>query len=249
MKNRILYFLSTAFFLLACNSNAQNVDANTFEQKIKAGGVQVLDVRTAGEYSGSHLKNVMLADWTDKAQFAERTKYLDKNKTLLVYCAAGGRSGQAAEWLKEQGFKEVVNRSGQAAEWLKEQGFKEVVNLQGGITAWNAAGKPVVREGGAVELSTTAFNATISSNSLVLVDVGAAWCPPCKMMEPILDELSKTLQGKYTLFKVDGGNDVTVMKQLGATVLPTFMVYKNGKLSWKKEGIVSLQELKEALTK
>jgi rhodanese-related sulfurtransferase len=230
MKNRILYFLSTAFFLLSCNSNAQNVDANTFEQKIKAGGVQVLDVRTAGEYSGSHLKNVMLADWTDKAQFAERTKYLDKNKTLLVYCAAGGRSGQAAEWLKEQGFKEVVN-------------------LQGGITAWNAAGKPIVREGGAVELSTTAFNATISSNNLVLVDVGAAWCPPCRKMEPVLEALAKELRGKYTLLKVDGGNDATVMKEIGAAVLPTYMVYKNGKLSWKKEGIVSLQELKEALTK
>jgi rhodanese-related sulfurtransferase len=229
MKNRILYFLSTAFFLLSCNSNAQNVDANTFEQKIKAGGVQVLDVRTAGEYSGSHLKNVMLADWTNKAQFEERVKYLDKNKTLLVYCAAGGRSGQAAVWLKEQGFKEVVN-------------------LQGGITAWNAASKPVVREGGAVELSTAAFNATIASSGIVLVDIGAAWCPPCKKMEPILDELSKTLQGKYTLLKVDGGNDVSVMKELGAAVLPTFMVYKNGKLSWKKEGIVSLEELKSALT-
>jgi rhodanese-related sulfurtransferase len=230
MKNRILYFLSTTFFLLACNSNAQNVDAGTFEQKINAGGVQVLDVRTAGEYSGSHLKNVMLADWTDKAQFAERTKYLDKNKTLLVYCAAGGRSGQAAEWLKEQGFKEVVN-------------------LQGGITAWNAAGKPVVREGGAVELSSTVFNATISSNNLVLVDVGAAWCPPCRKMEPVLEALAKEFQGKYTLLKVDGGNDATVMKEIGAAVLPTYMVYKNGKLSWKKEGIVSLQELKEALIK
>lgn len=230
MKNRFFCILSAAIFFLACNSNAQNVDANTFEQKINAGGVQVLDVRTAGEYSGSHLKNVMLADWTDKAQFAERTKYLDKNKTLLVYCAAGGRSGQAAVWLKEQGFKEVVN-------------------LQGGITAWNAAGKPVVREGGAVELSTTAFNATISSNNLVLVDVGAAWCPPCKKMEPVLEALAKELQGKYTLLKVDGGNDATVMKEIGAAVLPTYMVYKNGKLSWKKEGIVSLQELKEALTK
>jgi rhodanese-related sulfurtransferase len=229
MKNRILYILSTAFFLLSCNSNAQNVDAGTFEQKINAGGVQVLDVRTAGEYSGSHLKNVMLADWTNKAQFEERVKYLDKNKTLLVYCAAGGRSGQAAVWLKEQGFKEVVN-------------------LQGGITAWNAAGKPVVREGGAVELSTAAFNATIASSGIVLVDIGATWCPPCKKMEPILDELSKTLQGKYTLLKVDGGNDVTVMKELGAAVLPTFMVYKNGKLSWKKEGIATLEELKSALT-
>ena len=79
MKNIILYILSTAFFLLACNSNAQNVDANTFEQKINAGGVQVLVVRTAGEFSGSHLKNVMLADWTNKVQFEERIKYLDKN--------------------------------------------------------------------------------------------------------------------------------------------------------------------------
>ena len=229
MKNRFFCTLTAALFFLACNSNAQNVDANTFEQKIIAGGVQVLDVRTAGEYSGSHLKNVMLADWTNKAQFEERVKYLDKNKTLLVYCAAGGRSGQAAVWLKEQGFKEVVN-------------------LQGGITAWNAAGKPVVREGGAVELSTAAFNATVASSGIVLVDIGAAWCPPCKKMEPILDELSKTLQGKYTLLKVDGGNDATVMKELGAVILPTFMVYKNGKLSWKKEGIATLEELKSALT-
>ena len=229
MKNRFFCTLTAALFFLACNSNAQNVDANAFEQKINAGGVQVLDVRTAGEYNGSHLKNVMLADWTNKAQFEERVKYLDKNKTLLVYCAAGGRSGQAAVWLKEQGFKEVVN-------------------LQGGITAWNAAGKPVVREGGAVELSTAAFNATIASSGIVLVDIGATWCPPCKKMEPILDELSKTLQGKYTLLKVDGGNDVTVMKELGAAVLPTFMVYKNGKLSWKKEGIATLEELKSALT-
>jgi protein-disulfide isomerase-like protein with CxxC motif len=56
------------------------------------------------------------------------------------------------------------------------------------------------------------------------------------------------MQGKYTLLKVDGGNDATVMKELGASVLPTFMVYKNGKLSWKKEGIATLEELKSALT-
>jgi thioredoxin-like negative regulator of GroEL len=68
-------------------------------------------------------------------------------------------------------------------------------------------------------------------------------------MEPVLETLSKELQGKYTLLKVDGGRDATVMKEISASVLPTFMVYKNGKLSWKKEGIVTLEELKEALTK
>ncbi len=230
MKNRIFCMLTAAFFIAACSSNAQNVDANTFEQKINAGGVQVLDVRTAGEYSGSHLKNVLQADWTDKAQFAERTKYLDKNKTLLVYCAGGGRSGQAAVWLKEQGFKEVIN-------------------LQGGITAWNAAGKAVVKQEGVAELSVTAFNANIATNNVVFVEVGAEWCPPCKKMEPVLETLSKELQGKYTFLKVDGGRDAAVMKEIGASVLPTFMVYKNGKLSWKKEGVVTLEELKDALTK
>jgi len=230
MKNRFFCMLAAAFFMAACSSNAQNVDVNTFEQKINAGGVQVLDVRTAGEYSGSHLKNVLQADWTDKAQFAERTKYLDKNKTLLVYCAGGGRSGQAAVWLKEQGFKEVIN-------------------LQGGITAWNAAGKTVVKQEGVAELSVTAFNANITTNKVVFVEVGAEWCPPCKKMEPVLETLSKELQGKYTFLKVDGGRDAAVMKEIGASVLPTFIVYKNGKLSWKKEGIVTLEELKDALTK
>jgi len=193
MKNRFFCILIAALFMASCSSNAQNVDANTFEQKINAGGVQVLDVRTAGEYNGSHLKNVLQADWTDKAQFVERTKYLDKT--------------------------------------------------------WNAASKPVVKQEGVAEMSSTAFNATVATNQIVLVDVGAEWCPPCKKMEPVLETLSKELQGKYTFLKVDGGRDATVMKEIGASVLPTFMVYKNGKLSWKKEGIVTLEELKSALTK
>lgn len=229
MKNRFLVALASLFFV-ACHSNAQNIDANVFEQKLNAGGAQVLDVRTAGEFIGGHLKNVLQADWTDREQFVERTKHLDKNKTLLIYCASGIRSAQAAAFLKQEGFREVIN-------------------LQGGIAAWNAAGKPVVRQEGVAELTSTTFNATVANNQIVLVDVGAEWCPPCKKMEPVLETLSKELQGKFTLLKVDGGRDLTVMKEIGASVLPTFMVYKNGKLSWKKEGIVTLQELKEALTK
>ncbi len=229
MKNRFLVVIASLFFV-ACHSNAQNIDANVFEQKLNAGGAQVLDVRTAGEFIGGHLKNVLQADWTDREQFVERTKHLDKNKTLLIYCASGIRSAQAAAYLKQEGFREVIN-------------------LQGGIAAWNAAGKPVVRQEGVAELTSTTFNATVANNQIVLVDVGAEWCPPCKKMEPVLETLSKELQGKFTLLKVDGGRDLTVMKEISASVLPTFMVYKNGKLSWKKEGIVTLQELKDALTK
>ena len=41
----------------------------------------------------------------------------------------------------------------------------------------------------------------------MLVDFGASWCPPCKQMEPILQNISKELAGKFTLLKVDGGKD------------------------------------------
>jgi len=124
MKNRFLVAIASLFFV-ACHSNAQNIDANVFEQKLNAGGAQVLDVRTAGEFIGGHLKNVLQADWTDREQFVERTKHLDKNKTLLIYCASGIRSAQAAAFLKQEGFREVINLQGGIAAWNAAESFKE----------------------------------------------------------------------------------------------------------------------------
>ncbi len=119
--------------------------------------------------------------------------------------------------------------------------------MEGGMSAWKVEGKPFEAAAATAEMTVDAFQSKIKETSIALVDIGAEWCPPCKKMEPVLAQLQKDLGNKYSLIKVDGGNDITVMKYLQFQALPTFIVFKNGKETWRKQGIVSLDELKKAI--
>jgi thioredoxin-like negative regulator of GroEL len=79
------------------------------------------------------------------------------------------------------------------------------------------------------------------------VDFGATWCPPCKAMEPILQTIQKKYEGKFSILKVDGGKDEDLLKKYNVTALPVFIVYKNGKEIWRKDGVVSEKELETLL--
>jgi rhodanese-related sulfurtransferase len=211
--------------------NAQdNIPAAMFEKKMQSGSVQLLDVRTAGEYKNGHLKNALQADWTNTAQFADRIQYLDKNRPVLVYCASGGRSAAAAQYLKAKGFTSVQN-------------------LEGGLTAWKMEGRAMEAAASTTQMSLAQYKSLTTSSSLVLIDFGAEWCPPCKKMEPVLQQLQKDLSAKFSLVKVDGGQDIDVMKAQKVEALPVFIVYKQGKEIWRKQGVVELDELKAALAK
>lgn len=231
MMKRFLSFLLLSALLVSCQSQAQDgLTATEFEKKILAGESQLLDVRTAGEFQSGHLKNSLQADWLNNKEFAERTKYLDKSKPLLVYCASGVRSAAAAKYLLAQGFTNVQN-------------------LKGGLTAWKLEGKMVEQPGGTTQMTLDAYKTLTVSADIVLVDFGAEWCPPCKKMEPVLNQLQKELAGQFKLVKVDGGMDVDVMKAQQVESLPVFIIYKNGKETWRKQGVVELSELKEKLSK
>jgi rhodanese-related sulfurtransferase len=224
----ILRLLPLIFVMFSCSkAETGSVAAAEFEAKMAEPKAQLLDVRTAEEYGKDHLKNSLQADWLVKEQFAQRVAHLDKAAPVLVYCASGGRSAQAMEWLKAQGFGDVTN-------------------LKGGIAGWKVAGKPVEAVAAAAEMTLADFTAAIQAGT-VLVDVGAAWCPPCKKMEPVLERLQQEAAAAFKLVKVDGGKDTAVMKQLRAAVLPTFVVFKDGKETWRKQGIVSLADLQAAL--
>jgi len=239
---KYLSLLVAAIFSLACNSNSQpketgveqvqtgTLGSTEFEQRMKDPNVQILDVRTAAEYKNAHLKNALQANWMDKAQFEDRTQYLDKNRPVLLYCASGIRSAQAMEELAQKGFKQLYN-------------------LKGGIALWKMDNKPLIAQAAVAELSLAAFESMVKGTKVALVDIGAEWCPPCVKMEPVLQQLQKDLPNAYTLIKVDGGNDVTVMKALKFEALPTFIVFKNGKETWRKQGIVPIEELKAAIGK
>jgi len=86
----------------------------------------ILDVRTAGEFSGGHLAGAQLVPvQVLQLRLAELVEYRDK--PLFVYCASG-------------------NRSTVAAKMLIDHGFKNVTNLNGGIHGWVKAGLPVTRQ-------------------------------------------------------------------------------------------------------
>lgn len=205
----------------------QQEDAKTFAKDIQQPGVQVFDVRTAEEYNTGHLPHALQADYTNKPEFHERVKYLDKQKPVYIYCLSGGRSSKAAQWMRENGFSKVVE-------------------LENGVSAWKQAGLQL--EGVSAkkpQLTMDAYNKDIAKG-VVLTDVGAEWCPPCKQLEPVLAAFLKSHQ-QVKLVKVDGGNDTDVMKAIGAKGLPTLIVYKNGKEVWRKQGVATAEELAAAV--
>ncbi|MES2373515.1 MAG: rhodanese-like domain-containing protein [Bacteroidota bacterium] len=228
MKRLCLFICFLNFFALNSIHAQDGLSSAEFEKRINTQQPQLLDVRTAGEYQSGHIKNSLQADWLSKEQFIDRIKYLDKNKPLLVYCASGVRSGAAAKWLLENGFTDVQN-------------------LKGGMMSWKLEGKPVEVIDAKTQLTVEQYKELSKSDGIVLVDFGAEWCPPCKKMEPVLQQLQKELTGKFKLVKVDGGIDINVMRSQKVETLPVFIIYKNGKETWRKQGVVELSELKAKL--
>jgi rhodanese-related sulfurtransferase len=215
---------------VCCNYLAaqESIPATEFEKKINAQQPQLLDVRTAGEFQTGHLKNALQADWLKKDEFTERVKYLDKTKPILVYCASGIRSAAAAKWLLENGFTSVQN-------------------LKGGITAWKMEGKAMDAVANTTQLTTEKFTALTSATGLTLVEFSAEWCPPCKKMDPILKQLQTELAGKFKLAQVNADNAIDIMKAEKIDFIPAFIIYKNGREIWRKQGVAELAELKKKL--
>ena len=201
--------------------------ANEFQIAIQKQNVQVLDVRTATEFSRGHIKNALQANWNDLKEFESRTQDLDKKTTVYVYCQVGGRSAAAQSYLIEKGFK--------------------VVNLEGGLSNWKMNNLPVEGNANVQQMMVSDYDKVLASNNLVLVDIGASWCPPCRKMQPTLDQIKKTQGAKLYFLAVDGGVDMDVMKHVNFETLPTYIIYKNGKEVWRKSGIVEEAEFTKVL--
>jgi thioredoxin len=218
-------------FTISCNNNAQTsseLSPDAYEKAMTGKGVQLLDVRTAAEFGSGHLKGALQADWTDRAQFRDRTQHLDKSKPVFIYCLSGGRSAAAADYLRSIGFTDVTN-------------------LSGGIMAWKSGGKPLVADDPSKpQTSRPDFNAQTLSAPTVIIDFGAEWCPPCRKMEPILEAYMKDKSDKVVkLVKMDGGSETELMKTLKVEALPTFILYKNGQEVKRLQGVMTLSELEK----
>lgn len=78
---------------------------------------------------------------------------------------------------------------------------------------------------------------------VVLVDFYADWCGPCKMMAPVVEEISEELKDKVKVCKVNVDENQNLASQYGIMSIPTLIFIKNGKLEKTLVGLRDKQEL------
>ena len=228
--------VAAIIMLSSCNNNQaqqsvsvkENVDAKTFKELVDAGKGIILDVRTPEEVSEGFINNASTINLYDD-DFNAKINLIQKDKQIYVYCKSGGRSSEAAELLKKNGFSKIYN-------------------LMGGISEWENNGFPIVKPDGTKDkkiqqITLSDFNTLLATDKPVLVDFHTIWCSPCRKMAPIIDGIEERYKNKAVVMRVDVDKSKEVGKAYKIQGVPVFILFKNGKEIWKHNGVISEEEL------
>jgi thioredoxin 1 len=100
-----------------------------------------------------------------------------------------------------------------------------------------------------VEVTDATFSETVQNHPLVVIDCWAAWCGPCKMIAPIIEELALEYAGKVVFGKLDVDKNRAVSMQYQIMSIPTLMVFRHGKLVDKIMGALPKPVLEARITR
>ncbi len=89
----------------------------------------------------------------------------------------------------------------------------------------------------------------LKSDILVLVDFWASWCPPCKVVEPIIEELAQEYLGKAKIGKLNVDRNPGLGAKYEITGVPTFIIFKDGKIKDRAIAAKSKSELIKMIEK
>ena len=113
MKIKYLLTCLALMIMISCQAQSEfkSVGIDEFKTEISKSGVQLVDVRTAQEYSEGHIPGAMNID-VNATDFEEKIKALDKKENVAIYCRSGRRSKMAANKMTAAGFKVIELNTG-----------------------------------------------------------------------------------------------------------------------------------------
>lgn len=228
MKNKIFKnSIATAILLFTVAGFSQNKSSNTvslevFYSKIQSEKKpQIIDARGSEEFALNHINGAVNFNLESK-DYAAQVAKLDKSKPVFTYSIGAGRS----VWLADD---------------LLKKGFKEAYSLEGGIANWIGNGKPFYANSKS-KLTLAEYKKIIAENKDVLVDIGSIYCGACKKVKPVLETIKAQYGSNLKIVEIDLEDSPQVIADLKTVkVFPTLILYKDGKIVFKKEGLGDLK--------
>ncbi len=101
--------------------------------------------------------------------------------------------------------------------------------------------------GAKLTLTSETFQTALEGDDVLLVDFTATWCPPCKAMAPIIEELADDYEGRAKIGALDVDTASDIAARYGVTAVPTFIIFKDGKPQKTFVGHVPKENLSSGL--
>ncbi|HET6227779.1 MAG TPA: thioredoxin domain-containing protein [Bacteroidia bacterium] len=221
--------LNTTLSAQETTLKADKLSFEAFELKLKQAGTraQLIDVRTPEEFKLNHLKGSQNLDLRDSVAVKEAIAKLDPQQPVFVYSINNGRSGV---FVKQ----------------LKEANFQNAYELPGGISKWIGQGRPVesITEKG---LTKEEYKKLISSDKLVLVEIGSKFCGGCVKLVPVVNLVNKENPDKLKVVNIELFDNKQLGKELDIQSIPTLILYKGNKIVWQKNGAITKADIEAAI--
>jgi thioredoxin len=136
----------------------------------------------------------------------------------------------------------MENEEDEELERIKQAKLRKMMTGAHPEKGGTASSKPVA-------MTDATFKEMIQNHPLVVVDCWAPWCGPCRLVAPIIEELSRDYAGRIIFGKLNVDENREVSMQYNIMSIPTLLVFKNGKLVDTIIGAMPKQTLEQKITR